>query len=83
MRIVPADGRVVVVVEESTNSFLPEHLTKDALQICEVIRIPEKTSEPVVGSKVLIPRNALREVKVGSEVQHIVFVKDIAAYIIE
>ena len=80
MKLKPYSGRVVVE-REKYESLLPEHLQKDTLVPCRIIGSPTQGESPEEGSSVLIPVNALKEVRLSDEVFYMCMIRDIYAEI--
>ena len=76
MIIVPYGERVVVERMEDNKGYLPDHIKRDDLVLCKIL----KTTDKVIGldedTEVLIPINALRAVSIAEEKIFIVDTKN-------
>lgn len=79
--IKPLGERIVVEKVAVADTLIPEHLIKDNLILCVVLRTPPDLFVPEKGQTVLIPKNALRDVNVGGEVSYIVNLRDVYAVV--
>jgi co-chaperonin GroES (HSP10) len=79
--ITPLGDRIVVEKVKEDAGYIPEHLMKDNLIKCIVLKTPQKNYTVSVSDVVLIPLNSLREVRIGDQTTYITNIRDVFAII--